>query len=84
MPQTATIVPLHHIPSALEPATVTGPCGPDGFVRICRVDDTVEGFARLAIYPRPPLGSGDEVLTLTDAGGQTYIVGVLGLQTRRP
>lgn len=77
MPRAATIVPLHPISSTVEPGTVTGSCDPDGFVRICRADGSADGFARLAIYPRPPLVAGDEVLTMTDAGGQAYIVGIL-------
>jgi hypothetical protein len=84
MPRTATIVPLHHTPSTLEPATVTGPCDPDGTVRVCRAHDAADGYARLATYPRPPLGAGDEVLTLTDAGGQMYIVGVLTCKREAP
>ncbi len=84
MPRTATIVPLHHIPSTLEPATVNGPCDPDGFVQICRADDSADGYARMAIYPRPPVAAGDEVLTLTDDRGQTYIVGILACKREDP
>jgi Protein of unknown function (DUF3540) len=77
MPRAATIVPLHHIPSTIEPAAVKGPCDPEGYLRIRRAEDTADSYARMALYPRPLMAPGDKVLTMTDAGGQTYIVGIL-------
>jgi len=77
MNQTATIVPLTHASPAIEPATVHGACDQHGYLPVCREGESVSRRARMAIYPRPSLAPGDEVLTLSDSGGSIYIVGVI-------
>ncbi|BBO67183.1 hypothetical protein DSCA_11130 [Desulfosarcina alkanivorans] len=84
MPRAATIVPLHHISPTIEPAVVKAPCDPEGCLRIRRADDTADRRARMALYPRPAMTPGDEVLTMTDAGGETYIVGILSCRPEDP
>jgi hypothetical protein len=46
----------------------------------------MDRHARMAIYPQPTLAPDDEVLTLTDGSGKTYIIGILscGKQEKRP
>ena len=77
MNQTATIVPLNSTSLAIEPATVHGACDQHGYLPVCREGESVSRRARMAIYPRPSLAPGDEVLTLSDSGGSIYIVGVI-------
>lgn len=77
MPHTAKIVPLAAVPQKIEPAIVAGNCDKGGFVRICISSEHLDCLARLAVYPRPELEPGDEVLTMTDGSGQAYVVGLL-------
>jgi hypothetical protein len=82
MNQPATILPMPSSHQGIEPAIVTGPCDPDGYVSVCRQGDTAERRARMAIQPRPALSPDDEVLTMTDGSGTMYVVGVLSLPNR--
>ena len=77
MTQHATIVPLHAKTSVVEPATVVGSCDKDGFLPVRRQGETASRHARMAIHPRPSLDFDDEVLTMTDGAGMTYVVGIL-------
>jgi hypothetical protein len=83
MPQSATILPLTPITSTIQPATVTGHADPDGYIRVCRQSESMNRHARMAIYPQPTLAPGDEVLTMTDGSGKTYIVGVLSCSNQK-
>lgn len=77
MPHTATVVSLPPMPSTIEPATVTGHYDPDGCIRVCRQGESIDRDTRMAVYPCPMLEPGDEVLTMADGSGCTYVVGVL-------
>ncbi|MCB2147255.1 MAG: DUF3540 domain-containing protein [Deltaproteobacteria bacterium] len=84
MPQhTATIVPLPAMASTIEPAIVMGNCDSDDNIRVCRPGGSIDRDARLAVYPRPELEPGDEVLTMTDGSGRAYVVGVLSCNTEK-
>ncbi|MBC2713113.1 MAG: DUF3540 domain-containing protein [Desulfosarcina sp.] len=77
MPHTAKIVPLATAPQKIEPAIVAGRCDRNGFVRLRTTGEHIDRHARLAVYPRPELDHGDEVLTMVDGSGQIYVVGIL-------
>jgi hypothetical protein len=77
MSLTANIIPLSAAPQPIEPSIVSGPGRREGYVRITNRLDPVEKDARIAVYPRPRLASGDEVLTMVDGRGRIYVVGVL-------
>ncbi len=86
MPQSATIVSLNPIKSTIQPATVIAQGDPDGTLLVCRQNESTDRHARMAIHPQPTLAPGDEVLTMADDSGETYIVGVLACrkQAKRP
>ena len=77
MPHTAKIVPLPTAAHHIEPALVTGIYDREGHVRVRTNGESVDRYARLAVYPRPVLTCGDEVLTMADGDGRMYIIGIL-------
>jgi phage baseplate assembly protein gpV len=84
MSSTAKLISLPTAAQPIEPASVTGACDREGRVRVRIGGESIDRYARLAVYPRPVLSSGDEVLIMTDSHGRMYIVGILSCRQDAP